>query len=163
MANMYLNELTEFPSIAVRNIGENKMIAALLLDNPDVEVGSEEADSIFDKYIFDYDYVDLACQESAAFICIEAEMPSVGSPTIKDMNLYVTIRCHKNFMKLDKSKFKGIYGNRKDNLARYIDGILNGSDLFGIGKLELRSARTIASPPGFSTRELAYTVPTFKA
>lgn len=83
MSKTYLDELTEYPSIAIKNIGEDKTVVGLLLDDPTVEVGSEKADSVFDRFLFDYDYVDLSCQESAAFVSVEAEMPEINSPTLK--------------------------------------------------------------------------------
>lgn len=162
MAKTFLDTLTEFPAIALKSIGSDKEVVALLLDNPTVNMDSEEADSVYQKFLFDYDYVDQTCTEAAAYICVEAELAKVSSSTIDGMNLYVTIRCHKKFMKLNKKKFKSVFGNRKDNLARRVDAVLNGSDLFGIGSLQLTSARTVASPAGFSSRELSYRVPTFK-
>lgn len=46
MSKTYLDELTEYPSIAIKNIGEDKTVVGLLLDDPTVEVGSEKADSV---------------------------------------------------------------------------------------------------------------------
>ena len=127
--------------------------------NPDIDMESEEADEIFDKYLFDYIYVDGTTTEAAAYICVEAETSKAPTVTMQNMKLYVTIFCHKQFMKVDTTKFKGMIGNRRDNLIRYVDKLLNGSDIFGIGKLSLEHAHTIPAPTGFSARELTYTVP----
>ena len=162
MDNTFLDELVEYPVKALREIGTDPTVVQLLTDKPDIDMNSAEADEIFDKYLFDYGYVDGTTSETAAYICVEAEMTKSQTSTMQDMKLYVTIMCHKQFMKIDATKFKGIIGNRRDNLVRYTDKLLNGADIFGIGGLTLLSARTIPAPTGFSAREMTYVVPDFR-
>lgn len=123
---------------------------------------SDDADEVFEKYLFDYGYVDGTTSETAAYVCVEAEVPAIPTPTIKDMKLYVTVLCHKQFMPINTAEFKGMIGNRRDNLVRSIDKILNGADVFGIGQLTLKSARIVAAPTGFTARELTYEIPDFR-
>lgn len=159
MANTFLDELVEYPVKALHRIGTDSMVAQLLTDNPAIDMESDEAYDIFDKFLFDYIYVDGTTTEAAAYICVEAETVKAPTPTMQNMKLYVTIICHKQFMKVDSIKFKGMIGNRRDNLVRYVDKLLNGSDIFGIGKLALEHAHTVPAPTGFTARELTYTVP----
>lgn len=156
---MSLDKLVEYPVKALHSIGTDRSIVQLLTDNPEVDMESEEADAVFDKYLFDYMYVDGTTAEASAYICVEAEVVKAPTVTMQNMKLYVTVLCHKQFMKVDASKFKGMIGNRRDNLVRYIDNMLNGSDIFGIGQLSLEHAHTVAAPTGFTARELTYTVP----
>ena len=65
-------------------------------------------------------------------------------------------------MNIDPSKFKGMIGNRRENLTRYVDKLLSGSDIFGIGELTLTSCRAAPAPTGFSARELTYKISDFK-
>jgi hypothetical protein len=123
---------------------------------------SDEADAVFDKYLFDYGYVDGTVDEASAFICVEAEVTDIPNTTIQDLKLYVTVICHKLFMPIDTLKFKGVIGNRRENLCRCIDDLLNGSNIFGIGSLTLNSARVVPAPTGFAARELTYSVPNFQ-
>lgn len=162
MAKTFLDELVEYPAKALHKIGTDQDVVALLLDNWDIEIGSDEADEVFDKYLYDYLYVDNTTTEARAYICVEAEMIKLSSPTIQDLRLYVTVICHKNFMKLDPRKCKGLIGNRRDNLVRKIDLVLNGSNIFGIGLLTLASVKSMSSPAGFSARELTYKIADFK-
>lgn len=159
MDNTFLDELVEYPVKALHSIGTNPIIAQLLTDNPDLDMNSEEADDIFDKFLFDYLYVDGTTAEAVAYICVEAETSKASTVTMQNMKLYVTVMCHKQFMKVNATKFKGMIGNRRDNLVRYIDKLLSGSDAFGIGALSLEYARTVPAPTGFTARELTYTVP----
>lgn len=152
----------EYPVKALHEIGTDEMVVRLLTNNPSVDMDSDEADAVFDRYLFDYGYVDGTTEESEAYVCVEAEVSGVSSPTIKDMKLYVTVFCHKKFMKIDAAKFRGMIGNRRDNLVRYVDKLLNGSEIFGIGRLKLEYARTIPAPTGFTARELSYSVHEFR-
>ena len=161
MDKTYLDELVEYPVKALHAIGSEIAVLQLLSDNPDINEASDEADDVYERYLFDYGYVDNTIEEAAAFICVEAECSGTSSYSIKDMRLYVTVYCHKRFMDLDVSKFPGIVGSRRDNLIRFADKALNGSDIFGIGELKLASARVIPAPAGFAARELVYIVPEF--
>ena len=147
---------------ALQAIGTDETVVALLANNPNIDMQSDEADEVFDKYLFDYGYVDNTTTETGAYICAEAELISNDSPTIENMRLYITVICHKQFMKIDPSKFKGMIGNRRENLSRYVDKLLNGSTIFGIGKLTLESSRVASAPAGFCARELTYYIPDFR-
>lgn len=162
MADTPLDRLVEYPVKALHCIGTDPTVAQLLTDNPNINMESEEADDIFDRYLYDYIYVDGTTQEAEAYICVEAETSNSPTPTIQNMKLYVTIFCHKQFMKINPAKFKGMIGNRRDNLVRYVDNLLNGSDIFGIGALTLENAHTVAAPTGFTARELTYTIPNIR-
>lgn len=162
MANTFLDELVEYPVKALHCIGTDPMVVKLLTDNPDIDMESEDADEVFEKFLFDYIYVDGTTTEAAAYVCVETETAKSPTPTMQNMKLYVTVICHKQFMKVDATKFKGMIGNRRDNLVRYVDKLLNGSDIFGIGALTLENAHTVAAPTGFTARELTYTVPDFR-
>lgn len=162
MAKTYLDELVEYPAKVIRKIGTDPTVISLLLNDPNVDMDSDAADDAFDKYIFDYEYVDNSAVEAGCYICVEDEMIKASSPTIQDYRLYITVVCHKEFMKLDPAKFPGMLGNRRDNVVRYVDVLIDNTDLVGIGRLTLTSVKTIAAPTGFSARELIYNVSDFK-
>lgn len=162
MAKTFLDELVEYPAKAIQKLGTNQDIVSLLTDEATIDMDSDEADDVFDKYLFDYGYVDATTTEARAFVCVEAELIRSATPTIQDFRLYVTVICHKNFMSIDTRRFPGIIGNRRDNLVRSIDKVLNGSEVFGIGCLTLNSVKTISSPTGFTARELTYFISDFR-
>ena len=162
MANAILDALVDYPAKALQKIGTDATIVKLLTNNPNIDMDSDEADAVFDRYLFDYEYVDDTTDEAAAYICVETELARVPTPTIKDMKIYVKIVCHKRFMEIDPSKFKATIGNRRDNLSRYVDKLLSGSDIFGIGALTLDYARIVSAPTGFTARELGYSISDFK-
>lgn len=161
MADTYLDQLVEYPMHAIHLIGNDETVAKLLTDNPNLSMSSDEAADVFDKYLYSYGYVDETSSEAIAYICVETEINRIPTRTIKDCKLYVTVVCHRHFMDIDTEKFTGIIGNRRDNLVRYVDYVLNGSDVFGLGELTLESVHTVNAPAGFSARELTYNMPDF--
>lgn len=161
MDKTFLDELVDYPAQALQLIDKSKECLALLLNKSIKELTEDDADDAF-KFMFDYEYVDNTTTEAAAYIWVEAEVPQVSNKHIKDLRLYVTVACHKNFMKLKSNIISGLSGNRRDNLVRYIDKILNGNDLFGIGRLKLNTVKTYTSSNSqFTMRELCYVVPDF--
>lgn len=162
LAKTYLDELVEYPAKVLRAIGTDKDVVSLLLDDWEVDMDSDEADSVFDKYLYDYLYVDNTSAESKAYICVEAELNKNNTTTMQDFRLYVTVICHKEYMKLDPRKCKGTMGNRRDNLVRAIDLVLDKFPFVGLGRLSLVTIRTVPSPAGFTTRELTYKVSDFR-
>ena len=158
---MNLDEIVEYQQTALREIGINENVVGLILNNPSIDMDSDEADSVFSKYLFDYEYVDSTTQEAAAFVWVEADVSSVPKSTIKWLNLYVTVSCHKEYMKLNPSVFKGMSGNRRDNLCRFIESVIGGSGLFGIGDLKFTGATCVSAPPRFTARVMTFRSPDF--
>lgn len=162
MAKTYLDEIIEYPMKVIQSICQSKECIALLLNKNINQISEDDADDALDRYIKTYQYVDDTVTESAAYIWVETDIPRVDNSTIKDMHLYVTIACSKDFMEIKKKIISGLAGNRRDNLVRYIDKVINGSDVFGIGKLKLTSMVTLTSSNQlFTIRELTYEVPDF--
>lgn len=161
MAKTYLDQIVEYPSKIMLRIAEDEACTGLLVNKAFDTVTEDDKDDALDKYIKDYQYVDETTQEVQAYIWVEMEVPRVDNKTIKNVKVYVTVACHKGYMPLDKKKFKGVIGNRRDNLVRYIDKVLNNSMFLGIGTLELKSVATLQPINGFTVREITYVVPDF--
>lgn len=161
MDKTYLDQMVEYPAKIISKIASDTQCLALILNKAPSDITEDDSDLVFDKFIFDYQYVDNTAQETGAFIWAEIEIPSVENRTIKDVRLYITVSCHKNYMKLNSDIFPGVMGNRRDNLVRYIDRLLNNAPNFGIGTLKLRSVATLSNNNGFTARELTYDVPDF--
>lgn len=161
MADTYLDQIVEYPSKVIQKISEDKNIVGLLLNKSFNEVTEYDYDRALDDCIYSYQYVDNTVLEVSAYIWVEMDVASVSNEHVKNAELYVTIACHKQFMELDIAKYSGVMGNRRDNLARYVDKLLNGSDVFGIGKLKLKSVRTLSPYNQFVFRELTYEIPDF--
>lgn len=161
MAETHLDEIVRYPAVVITQISADKNCVGLLMDKNPEDVTEDDQDVASEKFIYDYQYIDDTATESTAYIWVETDVPQVKNYQIKDMTVYVTVSCHKRYMRLENTKFKGFMGNRRDNLVRYIDKLLNGTELMGIGKLTLSSARIITAPDGFTSRQLTYFIPDF--
>ncbi|HPE08184.1 MAG TPA: hypothetical protein PLT28_00430 [Saprospiraceae bacterium] len=157
----YSDEIIDFKQNVLNTLKHSQVILGLLADNPTIDVDSEEAYAIQDNNFYDFDYADSTITRSDAFIMVDVDIIAEPSPSIKDLEIYVQVVCHKQFMLLDATKFKGIKGNRKDNLSRQIDFLLNGSRDYGIGKLNLMDMRTVNVPKPFTSKLLSYEIPGF--
>jgi len=161
MANMeppydtYVDQLIEYKEKVIDLLGNSPEIVALILDNPDIDMESEEALEVF-KYLWDYEYVDETVQAAKAHIMVEASRTGDNNSTLQNFNIFVEVVVSKEYIKLDHKKFIGMNGNRLDNLARFVDKCLNGNSDFGIGKLKPKDIRPVNTPKMFRGVMLTY-------
>lgn len=153
--------MVEYPAQIISRLASDQYCTGLILNKKFDEVTEDDNDSVLDEHIFDYPYVDETTTASTAYVWVEMEVDSVPNRQIKRVKLYVTVACHKNYMKLNHQTYKGVIGNRRDNLVRYIDKLLNGTNFMGIGELALQSVKTVAPINSFVMRELTYSIPDF--
>ena len=156
----HLDELIDYKEKVIDLLGQSKAIVGLILDNPNIDMESDAAYAVFDNNLFNYDYVDSTVQIAEPYIMVETRSEST-SPTMKDVYLLIQIVCPKLKMKLDGKIFKGVKGNRCDNLVRQIDLLLNNSKGFGIGRLELLDVDPASVPSKYSSKLITYKVPDF--
>jgi len=157
----YIDELVEYPLKALLKIAENKKCVALLLNKKPDDITFLDTENACDNHMFDYSFVNSTTQEVTAYIFIEVDVFRVENRQIKNLALYATVACHKDYMRLDNELFPGVIGNRRENIAKHIDEVLNFSDVFGIGELSLHSVRTGNLSNGFTIKELEYRTPDF--
>lgn len=158
----YLDDLVRYKKIILNELASSKDVLELLANNPSIDPDGEEAQEIIEHNMFDYDYIDTTVERSDAFIMVESEMVKPSSGTINQWYIYVQVVCAKSYNKLDKKIFRGVEGNRRDNLAREVDKLLNGGKDFGIGKLTLMSVGPAAVPSGFTSTMITYSVDNFR-
>lgn len=162
MANTtYLDDLINYKHTVIKSLADDQGVVGLLLNDPHVDMESDAAYDVVGNVIFDFDYVDRTVQRTDAYIMVDAEMVNPTSGTMHMWRLYVQVVCEKGYNKLDHKIFKGVRGNRRDNLARQIDLLINGRRDFGIGELELHSVTTATVPDTFTSVLLTYTIHDF--
>lgn len=162
MDKTFLDEIVEYPSKVIQKISTSQECIALLANVKASEVTDDVIDNTLDNNIFDYQYVNDTVSTASAYIMVEVECPRVSNKQIKELKIYVTIACHKDFMKLNRKTFPKYIGNRRDNLVRYVDKMLNDQSNFGIGTLKLNYVKTVSSSnQAFTMRELCYEVSDF--
>ena len=121
-----LDDMTLYKEAIIRKIAASQKVIGLLVNDPMIDMDSDEANDIIDRNIFDYDYIDRTVQRSDAYIMVDSELDYPTSGTMNQWRVYVQIVCAKTFNSMDHKIFKGVSGNRRDNLAQEIDALLNG-------------------------------------
>lgn len=158
----YLDELVDYPAIVISRLSAQQEVVDLLADKNGANVSDLLDQKGNWKAFYDYEYIPGTTQEVMAAVCVDTDVVSVPTSAQKTMELYVSVLCSQAIMPLDRSKFKDMRGNRLDNLIRYIDFALRLDRDFGIGRLELKNARTTtAGNASFAKKTLTYSIPDF--
>lgn len=126
-------------------IGEakNKIIRDFISDDAIVEaiepVDIDSNEELVNNYIFNFHQNPTTINDAKTFITIQVHIPRQysGSNILVDSNVEIWILSHENHMRV--SNISKVTENRNDYLSRLIDNKLNGTSLFGIGKLKLKS------------------------
>lgn len=164
LAKTHLDEMVNYPRMVLKKLYNNPEFVSLLVNIPNADINDETVEEIWEKCVFDYDYVDGIIQDPQSFCCIDTEVET-RSPTIKNIYITILIGVHHNMMSLSKSGFKGIAGNRRDNLIRQLDYSLRDNGDFGIGGLELvgkvRPVTISGAGNNFACKVINYKVPNF--
>lgn len=157
-----LQDGIEYKAEVISRICASQSVIGLLIDDADVDIDSDAAYAALEQNMFDYNYIDGTVKRSDAFIMVDADMVAATSGTMNAWEVYIQVVCEKNYVPLSGKKFKGWKGNRLDNLVFQIDKLLNGSHIFGIGRLSLQSCTTAVVPDSFSSKLLTYRVEEFR-
>lgn len=157
-----LQDGIDYKSEVIAQICTAQPVIALLTDSPTIDIDSDEAYEVTEKNVFDYNYISRTVERSDAFIMVDADMIAATSGSMNAWELYVQVVCHKDYVPLSSRKFKGVKGNRLDNLVFEIDRLINGTRYFGIGKLSLQSCKTAVVPDSFSSKLLTYRIEEFR-
>ncbi len=161
MVKTHLDQITDYPAKIMRRIAEDKFCTGLLLNKSFDEVNKEDVDFVLQKNIKDYQILDDTMKDLGAYVWVETDVERVENSTIKVMYLYVSVACHKDHMSLDGQLFNNIIGNRRDNIVRHVDKVLNNCESMGIGKLKIHSVKTVEPINGYAIRELIYEISDF--
>lgn len=158
-----LDEVILYKNTVMKAIAADDMVLALIADDPDIKAGSPEASEIVFNNILDHSFSEDTIQVDTALILTEVEMYSRPTDAVKNMTLNVQVICNNKFIELNKKKFRGVIGNRRDNIARYTDAALHTQAAFkmGIGRLQLYSYMPCSVPSGFTSTMLSYRIPEF--
>lgn len=156
----HVDQLVDYNQLIVNRILSSQPVMALISNNPALNLDSDSA-AEWEEHVIDHAWIDDTVQEAGAFVTVDVDIPSVSNGTIKEMRVYVEVLVSKTYMNLSPSVFKGYKGNRRDNIVRQVDLLINGSYDFGIGRLDLKSIRTVTTANKFSGKLLTYEVSDF--
>ena len=126
-------------------IGEakNKIIKEFIKDEAIVkaidpaDVNSNE--ELINKYIFNFNQNPETVRDTDTFLTVQVHIiqPTYGSKTLVDAVVEIFIVSNESHMRV--TNIPKVTENRNDYLSKLIDNKLNGSSLFGVGKLMLET------------------------
>ena len=102
MAKTFLDQLVGYPAKIIQKIAQSDKCVGLIVNKGFASVNEDDYDDVLDNYIFDYQYVDSTTQKAAAYVWVEMEVNRVQNDHIKDISVYVTIACHKEYMRVER-------------------------------------------------------------
>ena len=151
MAN--LEEISLYKNRLAMTFCTTKEVTSLLRIQGDEDM--QPQDFMYDR-VFPYAHVPEASEIGRCFLCFEIDVPSVKNNVVKTIEIRIYVISHQNFLRLPEGR-----GIRTDVLSSVIDKILNGSDEYGLGTVELMSLRSFNPITGYYGRELKYRVTDF--
>ena len=126
-----------------------------LIDDP--QFNTVPAIGLKYKKVFPYAYVPQMIDDASSIVCFEANISSISSDTVCDVQLNFWILCQCSVIETPE-------GAREDLLADAVDELVNHSRDFGIGKVTpyYRDPVTYTIPNyDYVCRKLSYTIKDF--
>ncbi len=100
--------------------------------------------------VFPYEYVPETTEHATTFICCEVDISRVTDKLYLTPDMYVYIFTHKSLVRLPEG------GLRIDELSSEITKILSGSRMYGLGELNIYSAKHFAPIANYQGRILIF-------
>ena len=147
---MPLDEILTFKHEVIHKLQNTPELIALMANDPEIDLASDEAATIQEEGFYDYSFTDQTFQSDRVVIFVEMEMTRNDNLQFKSLQISVQVVCNKKYAKLTPDVFKGMLGNRRDNICSVISGVLDNSLDFGIGRLLLTDAQPTSVPNGFT-------------
>lgn len=143
---MQLDEFYDYKNQLIEDLLTNENIVKLVNDKFTVENSYELAYT----QVFPYEYVPETAQEGKTYICCEVDIQKADAQTFYYPIIYVWVFAHKSRLRLPEG------GVRTDKLCSEISKTLNGSRMYGLGKLDLYSVRRFAPMTDYQGKCLVF-------
>lgn len=142
-----LDELFDYKNQLMDDMLTNEQIIRLLSD--DGETLSSPETMVYTQ-VFPYEYVPDVVEHGQTFICCEVDIKDVINKTFLVPALYIWVFTHKSKVRLPGG------GVRTDKLSSEITKVINGSRMYGLGELNLQSAKRFSPIDNYQGRILTF-------
>lgn len=142
-----LDELFDYKNQLMDDMLTNEQIIRLLSDDGKTLTSPE---TLMYSQVFPYEYVPDVVEHGQTFICCEVDIKDVVNKTFLVPVLYIWVFTHKSKVRLPGG------GVRTDKLSSEITKIINGSRMYGLGELNLQSAKRFSPIGGYQGRILTF-------
>ena len=161
-----LNDAIDCKNEIINAIAASKEIMGLIFDDPNIDMNGDLVNNVRDNYLFDHSFNGDAWTKEKTAIFVECQLSDVPTRSIKKMEVIIQIASPSSYLKLENEGFKARKGNRNDNIAVAIAGLLeneNDSDVDTIiGELELGSCLAASFPSGSDALQMNFTSYNFR-
>lgn len=142
-----LDELFDYKNQLMDDMLTNEQIMRLLSDDGETLASPE---TLMYSQVFPYEYVPDVVEHGQTFICCEVDIKDTVNKTFLVPVLYIWVFTHKSKVRLPGG------GVRTDKLSSEITKIINGSRMYGLGELNLQSAKRFSPIGGYQGRILTF-------
>lgn len=142
---MYLEDIPRYRDTMMESICKSENIVNLIQS---VDTKLKPRDLPY-KRVFPYNYIINKTTEAGIYICFDISIPRVIDRAFNDYRLYFWIIAHERWMKTPK-------GLSSDIISSEIDKLINGSNCFGLGRVELKESEPFTPAEDFYGRVLTY-------
>lgn len=142
-----LDEFFDYKNQLVDDILTNESIVKLMSDDGKTVSAPE---SLMYTQVFPYEFVPNVTEHGQTFICCEVDIKEVINKTFLVPSLYIWVFTHKSKVRLPGG------GIRIDKLTSEITKIINGSRMYGLGELNLQSAKRFSPITDYQGRTLTF-------
>jgi hypothetical protein len=142
-----LDELFDYKNQLMDDLLINTDIVKLMSDDGKTEVAPE---TLMYTQVFPYEFVPDVTEHGQTFICCEVDIKEVLNKTYLVPALYIWVFTHKSKVRLPGG------GVRTDKLSSIITSIINGSRMYGLGELNLQSAKRFSPITNYQGRILTF-------
>lgn len=147
-----LDEFFDYKTRLMHDLLTNKEIVKLLDDN---EKSIPHPEELVYKQLFPYEYLPEVVTNGQTYICCDVDIQKVTSKTFLTPYLYIWVFTHKSKIRLRDG------GVRTDKLCSQIAETINGSRYYGLGELELSSAKRFYPVKDYLGRVLTFSAKDF--
>lgn len=156
----HLDQLIDIKEDIIDLMVSDKQLMGLIFDDPDIDLESDAVVNIRDTNIYDHSYSDDTVQTDTVLILVETGLIGMMSKEINTFEVVIQVIVARHFMKLNPRKFKGLRGNRRDNVIRRIAMLLHDPRLT-LGHLSLTDCGPVDVPKGFTSMRMIFTCDDF--
>lgn len=144
---MQLEEFYDYKNQLMNDLLTNPDIVRLLDDNFQQ---TDRPENLVYSQVFPYEYIPDTIEHGQTFICCDVDIQRSVNKTFLLPVLYVWVFSHKSKLRLPEG------GVRVDKLCSEIAKAINGSRFYGLGELDLYSAKRFAPITDYQGKVLTF-------
>lgn len=149
---MQLEEFYDYKNQLMEDLLTTESIVKLI----DETVDLKDAASLAYQNVFPYEFIPETVEHACTYICFEVDIQKVANKTFYLPTLYIWVFTHKSKMRLENGD-----GVRTDKLCSEICKKINGSREYGLGELDLYSAKRFSPMTAYNGKLLTFTATDF--